>query len=189
MEKLLIILALVFTMASCGSDAKDAAKGAADTAKKEMGKAAGAATDAAKTATGAAADAAKKVMGAGEVVEIALAGDDAMKYDKSEIKVKAGQKVKLTLTHTGKMELKIMGHNFVLLKAGTDVAAFATKAIAAADNDYIPAGTDAVIVSTKTVGGGESTTVTFDAPAKGTYDFICSFPGHYAMMKGKFIVE
>ena len=23
----------------------------------------------------------------------------------------------------------------------------------------------------------------------GTYDFICSFPAHYAMMKGKFIVE
>ena len=41
----------------------------------------------------------------------------------------------------------------------------------------------------KLIGGGEETTVTFDAPAKGTYDFICSFPGHYALMKGKFIVE
>ncbi|HBX64839.1 MAG TPA: azurin, partial [Balneolaceae bacterium] len=26
-------------------------------------------------------------------------------------------------------------------------------------------------------------------PEAGTYDFICSFPGHYALMKGKFIVE
>ncbi|MCA9748564.1 MAG: azurin, partial [Romboutsia sp.] len=23
----------------------------------------------------------------------------------------------------------------------------------------------------------------------GTYDFMCSFPGHYSVMKGKFIVE
>ncbi|MCB0632702.1 MAG: azurin, partial [Lewinella sp.] len=26
-------------------------------------------------------------------------------------------------------------------------------------------------------------------PAPGTYDYICSFPGHYALMQGKFIVE
>ncbi|MBT8261281.1 MAG: azurin, partial [Bacteroidia bacterium] len=38
-------------------------------------------------------------------------------------------------------------------------------------------------------GGGQSTSVTFMAPEVGTYDFICSFPGHSALMKGKFIVE
>ncbi|MEM6771051.1 MAG: plastocyanin/azurin family copper-binding protein, partial [Bacteroidota bacterium] len=27
------------------------------------------------------------------------------------------------------------------------------------------------------------------APAAGEYDFICTFPGHYGVMKGKFIVE
>ena len=82
-----------------------------------------------------------------------------------------------------------MGHNFVLLKNGTDVAAFGMKAIEAGiDKDHIPA-SNAIIANTKLIGGGEETTVTFDAPAKGTYDFICSFPGHYALMKGKFIVE
>ena len=188
MEKLLIILALVFAIASCGSDTKDAAKNAAHTAKKEMKKAADKAADTGKAAT----DAAKEVMGVATngVVEVALAGDDAMKYDKNEIKVKAGQKVKLTLTHTGKMAKKVMGHNFVLLKPGTDIAEFATKGIAAGlEKNYIPEGTDAVIASTKTIGGGESVTIIFDAPAKGTYDYICSFPGHYGMMKGKFIVE
>jgi azurin len=39
------------------------------------------------------------------------------------------------------------------------------------------------------IGGGEQTTITFDAPEKGVYDFICSFPGHVALMQGKFIVE
>lgn len=117
-----------------------------------------------------------------------LAGDDNMKFDKSELRVKAGDKVTLVLKHVGKMPAKVMGHNFVLLKKGTDVPKFATKAIAASATDYIPEG-DEVIAYTKMLGGGETDTITFDAPAKGTYDFICSFPGHYGIMKGKFIVE
>ncbi|HRN94472.1 MAG TPA: plastocyanin/azurin family copper-binding protein, partial [Chitinophagales bacterium] len=83
-----------------------------------------------------------------------------------------------------------MGHNFVLLAQGTDLAKFATAAVAAKDNDYIPADlASSVIAHTKTIGGGETTEVEFPAPAAGTYDFLCSFPGHSAMMKGKFIVE
>lgn len=121
--------------------------------------------------------------------EIVLESTDQMTYNTSEIKVKGGEKVTLTLKHVGKMPVEVMGHNFVLLKQGTDLAAFAGKAMNAKDTDYVPAGSEDVIVHTKMIGGGESTTITFDAPEKGTYDFICSFPGHYAMMKGKFIVE
>ena len=111
-----------------------------------------------------------------------------MQFDKKQLKVKTGQKVTLTLKHNGKMTKEFMGHNWVLLKPGTDITAFATKAMEAKGNDYIPAG-DESIVYTKTIGGGESTSITFDAPEKGEYDFICSFPAHYALMKGKFIVE
>ena len=39
------------------------------------------------------------------------------------------------------------------------------------------------------VGGGESSSVTFPAPEKGTYDYICTFPGHYAIMRGILVVE
>jgi azurin len=122
-----------------------------------------------------------------EAVNLTISGDDAMKYNKSELKVKAGQKVTLTLTHTGKFNKDVMGHNFVLLKMGTDIPKFAEKAMEEKANGYIPS--EGVIAHTGIVGGGEITTVTFIAPAKGTYDFICSFPGHYGMMKGKFIVE
>ncbi|HMZ46438.1 MAG TPA: azurin [Chitinophagaceae bacterium] len=121
---------------------------------------------------------------------VTLTGGDDMKFDLSEIKVKDGQTVKLTLVHSGKMPKTAMGHNFVLLATGVDVAKFATDAINAKDNDYIPASHKKdIIAHTKTIGGGESTTIEFKAPAKGTYDFLCSFPGHSAMMKGKFIVE
>lgn len=121
-------------------------------------------------------------------VSLQLGSNDEMKYDKNSFKVRAGQKVTLTLTHNGEQDKAVMGHNFVLLKQGTNVDEFASKAIASKDNDYIPEG-DQIIAHTKMIGGGESTTITFDAPEKGTYDFICSFPGHYALMRGKFIVE
>ena len=119
---------------------------------------------------------------------IALASDDLMKFDKTELRVKANKKVTLTLRHTGKLEKIVMGHNFVLLKPGTDLGVFAGKAAVAREAEYIPEG-DEVIVHTKLIGGGESTSITFDAPAQGTYDFICSFPGHSGIMRGKFIVE
>ena len=61
-------------------------------------------------------------------VNLALAGNDLMKFDKTEFKVKAGQEVTLTLRHQGKGDIKIMGHNFVLLKEGVSIPAFSSKA-------------------------------------------------------------
>lgn len=125
---------------------------------------------------------------AAEGTLLSIEGNDLMKYNKTELRAKAGQKVTLTLRHTGKMSKEIMGHNFVLLKQGTNMQEFANKAVDARENDYIPEG-GAAIAHTKMLGGGETDTIVFDAPAPGTYDFICSFPGHLALMKGKFIVE
>ena len=123
-------------------------------------------------------------------VNLALTGNDLMKFDKTELKVKSGQEVTLTLRHAGKGDIKIMGHNFVLLNQGVGIPAFAAKAAAAGQKeDWIPEGGKDVIAHTKMIGGGQTTTVTFTAPAAGTYDFICSFPGHSGLMKGKFIVE
>ena len=126
------------------------------------------------------------------VTELTLSGTDAMQFDKKELKVKAGATVKLTLKHTGKLAKAAMGHNFVLLAQGTDVASFGAKAAQARDNSYIPTDKDLaakVLAHSDLIGGGESTTVEFKAPKKGTYTYICSFPGHYALMQGKLIVE
>ncbi len=123
-------------------------------------------------------------------VNVALTGNDMMQYDKNEIKVKAGQEVTLTLRHVGKLDKKVMGHNFVLLMQGVNMQEFGIKASEAGEaTDWIPEDGKEVIAHTKMLGGGESTSITFTAPAAGTYDYICSFPGHVAMMKGKFIVE
>lgn len=125
----------------------------------------------------------------GEVIEVSLTGNDQMQFNKNEIRVKAGQTVRLTFAHVGQMAKNVMGHNFVLLTQGTDINEFGNAAVQAADNDYIPQNTNNVIANTKMIGGGETVTIEFEAPAAGTYDFICSFPGHYAIMRGKFIVE
>ncbi|MEL6719483.1 MAG: azurin, partial [Bacteroidota bacterium] len=125
----------------------------------------------------------------GDAVTIEIKAGDDMKYDTKLIKVKAGQTVTINLTHTGQMEEKMMGHNFVLLKQYTDVTEFAGKATAAYENEYIPEGDENIIAYTEMIGGGESTSVTFEAPEKGVYDFLCSFPGHYGLMNGKFIVQ
>jgi azurin len=122
-------------------------------------------------------------------VSITINAGDDMKYDLAEIKVKEGQTVKLTLNHTGKLAKEAMGHNWALLAQGTIVSDFAAKAMQAKDTDYIPAGATEVIVHTKLIGGGQSDTIEFTAPAKGVYEFICTFPGHSAVMKGTFYVE
>ena len=121
-------------------------------------------------------------------IKIILNSDDLMRFDKNMLLVQSGQKITLTLNHTGKMDKLIMGHNFVLLKKDVDVAAFAEKAVLAKNNQYIPEGEE-VIVYTKLLGGGESDTITFDVPEKGYYTFLCTFPGHWGLMKGKLVVK
>jgi azurin len=130
-----------------------------------------------------------EVMPKEDTVRINLGSNDSMKFDMTEINVFEGQIVVLTLQHNGTMPINAMGHNFVLLTQGTSVADFATEAVTAPDNQYIPANSKSIIAHTKLLGGGESDVITFAAPQKGTYDFLCSFPGHYSMMSGKFNVK
>ena len=124
-----------------------------------------------------------------DVNKIVITSDDYMKFNTSKITVKSGKLVKLTLKHIGRLDVQVMGHNFVLLKDKVDIVEFANKAAMASKNQYIPVESNEVIVYTDMIGGGQETTIEFLPPEVGVYNFICSFPGHYAMMKGKFIVE
>ena len=113
---------------------------------------------------------------------------DNMIYDKNKIEVNSGKNIILTLNHKGKVSKEFMGHNFVLLKKGVNVDEYAKKAVLAKSNDYIP-NSDEAIAYTKMLGGGESTTISFLAPEAGIYTYICTFPGHYMMMRGELIVN
>lgn len=121
---------------------------------------------------------------------LVIEGNDQMQFNKNELKAVAGKPIKLTLKHVGTIPKEAMGHNLVILQQGTDEGAFAAKAIEAKATDYIPASEKASIVAhTKLLGGGEEDTIEFTIDKKGTYNFLCTFPGHVAMMKGVLIVE
>lgn len=170
MRKLsLTILAGValFAFASCGGD--KTAEAPAETAPE---------TEAAAPATT-------------EPITLELSAGDDMKYDKDVLEAKAGQEVTLNFHHTGKMTKEQMGHDFVLLKEGTDVDAFGQACAANKDHDKLPASQiDNVLAHTDLIGGGESTQIKFTAPTvPGNYTYVCSFPGHYGSMKGTFIVD
>jgi azurin len=123
---------------------------------------------------------------------IVITANDTMKFNLTEIRAKAGEALAVTLTNQGTVPKFSMGHNWVLLTEGADLAAFATDAMTAATTEYIPAAyKDHVLASTKLLGPKESDTVLFYAPAKpGHYPFLCAFPGHMQVgMKGELIVE
>ncbi len=117
-----------------------------------------------------------------------IEADDAMKFSKSEIVVpKSCQQFTVTLRHVGKMPVSAMGHNWVLTKEA-DMQSVATAGIQAGlDKNYLPPNDQRVIAATKMIGGGEEASVTFDVanltPGE-PYTFFCSFPGHWAIMKG-----
>ncbi len=135
------------------------------------------------------AQTAEEVVEVSDSIALEIAASDQMQFNKEELKVTEGQVVSLTLKHTGKMPKEAMGHNWVLLASGTEVSVFGTAAVAAPDNNYIPKDKeDQVIAHTKVIGGGEETTITFEAPKAGYYKFMCSFPGHWGVMQGDFIV-
>jgi len=131
-----------------------------------------------------------KIDPAAPVVEVTLhiTGNNMseMKYDQSEIKVKAGSTVKVTIINQAKDSS--MQHNFVVVDDGT-VEKVATEGVkAGADANYIPK-MSSVYVGTKVTKPGETISITFPTPDKGNYEFVCTYPGHWQKMRGKFIVE
>jgi azurin len=120
-----------------------------------------------------------------------ITGNDLIQYDKKELKFDAScSTIEVTLKHIGKLPAASMGHNFVVV-ATSDAMAVANDGLAAGlAANYLKPGDKRVIAHTRVVGGGESDTVKIPATALkkgGDYTFECTFPGHVALMKGKFI--
>ena len=122
---------------------------------------------------------------------IALSADDTMKFNLAEIRAKPGEKLRISLTNKGRMPKQAMAHNWVLLRpmSDGDFNAFGLKA-AGSPPDYLPPDRPGVIAHTRLLGPGETDTIELNAPATaGEYPFLCTFPGHFAIMKGKVIVR
>lgn len=136
-----------------------------------------------------AAPAAAKTAAAPRVVT--LGATETMKFEPATIQAKAGERLRVVLKPTGTMPKIAMAHNFVILKPGSDNAAFVNASAMARPDFIAPALKSQVLVATAMAGAGETVAVEFAAPAKpGRYTFICTFPGHFAAgMKGTLIVK
>ncbi|MGL4716301.1 MAG: azurin [Aeromonas sp.] len=122
---------------------------------------------------------------------LVIEGNDAMQFNVQAMSVPATCKeVTVTLNHTGKLPVNVMGHNWVLANTA-DYQTVATAGMSAgAENGYLPKDDPRVLAHTQMLGGGQSSSVTFktDGLAGKDLTFFCSFPGHVAIMKGTFKV-
>lgn len=189
--KMSYLFALFPLLVACGDETKSKQPEAKPTAKKEVKKEAPkkeVKKEAPKKEEPKPTEAASPVtVNADGVAEVVIGATDAMQYTVKEFTVKAGQKVKLTLKHTGQLPKAAMGHNLVILKPDVTAKSFATAAVTA--KDYFPQDKiDQTIAHTQLIGGGETSTIEFTAPDAGTYEYICSYPNHWAMMLGKMTV-
>ena len=86
-------------------------------------------------------------------------------------------------------------HNFVLVQpnaleeVGLAANNMAKDPIAAKNGQFIPE-SKKIIAHTKMLKQGETEFLRFKAPRKpGIYPYLCSFPGHWTIMKGNLIVK
>jgi len=108
---------------------------------------------------------------------------DTLKFDKASLEAKAGS----TITVVFQNASTINQHNWVLVQSGTkdEVAAAGTEA--GAEAHWIPRSDDRVLAKSGLLEPGGTQGVRFTVPAAGTYQFVCTFPGHNFTMFGDFV--
>lgn len=113
-----------------------------------------------------------------------------MSFDIKEFSINKKDCAEFTveIKNESKMPKASMGHNVVITKTADVEGVIADGQPAGAEKAFLKDGDTRIIAHTNLTGDGETDSVTFktaDLTAGGDYEFFCSFPGHYNMMKGK----
>jgi len=115
------------------------------------------------------------------VVELRVTAQAAqMAFEPTELTVPAGSTVHLVLDN---QKPGVLPHNWALVMPGTEAKLAADGLKNGEAASYVAEGPD-MLAYTKLVPAGSTGEVTFKAPAAGKYPYICTYPGHYVMMKG-----
>ena len=109
-----------------------------------------------------------------------------MKFDKKNITVQAGSWVRIKLVNEGVDPAML--HNIVFVKYGTRKEVAKQSIEAGPDLQFVPKSPD-VIAYSDLADPGETVVLEFEAPEKGNYEFICTYPGHSEIMRGYFFVK
>ena len=107
-------------------------------------------------------------------------------FEPKNITVKENTRIRLTLEN--KSSAAGMLHNFVLVEIGSGAEIAKSGIKAGKKNHFVPKDSR-VIAFTEIIDLGETVSIEFDAPSKGSYHYICTFPGHYPNMVGRMIIE
>ena len=124
-----------------------------------------------------------------EDCKIDVSGSDMMKFDTSEINIDNNcEKFIINLKHSGKVPVNAMGHNIVILESSNLQKVISKINMShGIEKGFMPE-MEEVLFKSKMIGGGEQTTLELDTSvftSGNEYIYICSFPGHFALMKGK----
>jgi azurin len=113
---------------------------------------------------------------------LTLGTEPGLRYDQTEIQVKAGAQVEFVFENTDDLM-----HNVVFVRPGTveSVAQAALNmGLDGPDRGYVPQSDD-VLYYTGLLEPETSETIYFTAPEEpGTYTYVCTFPGHWRTMQG-----
>ena len=116
-------------------------------------------------------------------LEVSVQGE-LLQFDTARLEIAAGAQVVLCFNNVS----NISQHNWVLVRAGTKDAVASRGTLAGPSEGWVKPDDSDVIAHTKLVDPGGIGEVGFTTPASGTYQFVCTFPGHSTTMFGDLIV-
>jgi azurin/glucose/arabinose dehydrogenase/HEAT repeat protein len=115
---------------------------------------------------------------------------EQLRFDTPRLVIEAGKPLQIIFEN-----MDAMPHNLVFVQPGTyqavatDVQTQLPDRLDSKGRAYVPDGDPRVIAASKLMEAGQKETLSFTAPDKeGEYEFVCTFPGHWAVMHGKLIV-
>lgn len=125
-----------------------------------------------------------------EVFEITITADKVQfLFDVKEFTVKPGQKVKITLINPADSVTR-QPHNLLVVNPGKkDIVGMAANAgmtdpTFLTEKQAVPDSED-VLFHSKLLQAGEEDVMEFTAPEEaGDYPYLCTYPGHWAIMNG-----
>ena len=124
---------------------------------------------------------------------VVVQSDDALRYLPHAIEVpRTCKDFTVTLTHSGRLPVLAMGHNWVLAKQSDMAGVARTGMLAGAGKHYVDPNDKRVIAHTNVIGGGQATSVSFAVSALQpgeTYAFFCTFAGHSPLMHGSLVLQ
>jgi azurin len=176
MRTISLVLVLVTAVAGCSKEEKPAA------ATMQPAEPQPVATEVAKPAPAPVAPPAPEKPAQHVELQIASVANE-MAFDRKTLTVPAGAEVHLVLKNNATMST--LPHNWVLVKPGTEASVAAAGLKRGDPAGYVDVMNRDMLAFTPLAKPGETTEVTFTAPAEaGTYPYVCTMPGHYMMMKG-----